>query len=58
MLVFTMPGHSTDTPIADPSSASSWCNVSEMATTANLDAWYAPSPGTVIIPAMDAVFTM
>ena len=57
MLVRTKPGHSTLTPTAEPSAASSAARVSLRATTPCLVTQYGPSPGATASPASDAVFT-
>ena len=54
----TQPGHSTDTFTCGAIIASSWCSVSESATTACLLALYGPMNGAATRPATDAVFTM
>src|SRR3546814_18832064 len=56
MLVFTHPGHRTDTPTDEPVIWSSWNSASLMATTANLDAPEGAMQGADTFPARDAVF--
>src|SRR5438132_12565492 len=58
MFVLTQPGHSTETFTCGALSASSWCSVSEIATTACLLALYGPMNGAATRPATEAVFTM
>src|SRR5262245_39621045 len=57
MLVFTNPGHRTETPTFDLVSSSSFARHSEIATTACFVAVYGPRNGVEVKPAIDAVLT-